>query len=165
MNLLLNLQILVSICCSSCSAHQKPSTFPSSTCIDLLRVINVRYIVQQQHVLLSHSSSSVADLFWQDQTYQHCLSITMLNTPKVVMTEMSFKRYSSLTWEEKKSKYSNISLTLFTKCIYYSIILYIYMTTWARNINLSVNTLSYLVMYACYLEFASCFCTRILCWI
>ncbi len=28
---------LSSACCSSCSTHQKPSTFPSSTCIDLLQ--------------------------------------------------------------------------------------------------------------------------------
>jgi len=35
---------------------QKPSTFPSSTCIDLLWVIHVCYIVQQQRVFLTHSS-------------------------------------------------------------------------------------------------------------
>ncbi|ROI27823.1 Myosin heavy chain, fast skeletal muscle [Anabarilius grahami] len=38
------------------AALQKPSTFPSSTCIDLLGIIHVRYIVQQQHLLLAHSS-------------------------------------------------------------------------------------------------------------
>jgi len=30
---------LVSICCSSAACFQKPSTFPSSTCIDLLHAI------------------------------------------------------------------------------------------------------------------------------
>jgi len=37
---------------------QKPSTFPSSTCIDLLRLIHVCHIVEQQHALLAHSSMS-----------------------------------------------------------------------------------------------------------
>jgi len=37
-------------------SFQKPSTFPNSTCIDLLQAIHVRYIVQQPHVLLAHSS-------------------------------------------------------------------------------------------------------------
>jgi len=66
-------------------AVEAPSTFPSSTCIDLLWVIHVHYIVQQQHVLLAHSSvlsigssksftcsAAAADLFHQDQTYQNC---------------------------------------------------------------------------------------------
>ncbi|ROL54288.1 hypothetical protein DPX16_10711 [Anabarilius grahami] len=37
---------------------QKPSTFPSSTCIDLLWLIHVRYIVQQHYILFTHSSVS-----------------------------------------------------------------------------------------------------------
>ncbi len=82
--------------CSSCSAFQKPSTFPSSTCTDLLwgdfmhfiyrgYFIYVMQYVQQQYFLYAHSSISAcfgnskspnllcrrsrsADLFRQDQT-------------------------------------------------------------------------------------------------
>ncbi len=76
-----------------CSVLQKPSTFPSSTCIDLLRGDHVCYrglfisvicaaeiilTCSQQHVVevLAVASlstcSSVADLFHQDQTHLHC---------------------------------------------------------------------------------------------
>jgi len=62
MSSLLSLQYFVSIC-SSAEHFQKPSTFPSSTCIDLLRVMHVCYIVQQQ---LACSQS-----IHQDQTFRN----------------------------------------------------------------------------------------------
>jgi len=52
MSLLFNLQIWSAFAVAVVACFQKPSTFPSSTCIDLLRVIHVFYIVQQQLVLL-----------------------------------------------------------------------------------------------------------------
>ncbi len=85
-----------SACWSSCSTLQKPSSSPSSTCIDLLwgdfiYVLQRGYFVtctaavflsfSQQHVcgssssksryLLCRTSSSVADLFLQDHTHRH----------------------------------------------------------------------------------------------
>ncbi len=41
---------LASVCCSSCNALQKPSTFPSSTCIDLLWV-NLIYALYGGYLL------------------------------------------------------------------------------------------------------------------
>ncbi len=58
------LEYLASVCCSSCSALQELSTFPSSTCLDLLwdnftSVICVGYSymlnVQQEYLLHAHS--------------------------------------------------------------------------------------------------------------
>ncbi len=86
--------------CSSCSALQKPSTMPSFTCIDLLLggscMLYMGGILYSLFYMCSSSisymltgaccgcigsskswyllcrSSSVADLFCQDQTHHHC---------------------------------------------------------------------------------------------
>jgi len=93
---------LGSICLSSAARFQKRSTFPSSTCIDLLRVIHIYAILYSSSMSYLHkmccvcissskshtcsaaaltdssssykssSSSSVADLFRQDQTHLYC---------------------------------------------------------------------------------------------
>ncbi len=79
---------LAGACCSSCSELQKPPTFPSSTCIDLLRgdlcmlygVILYMLcaaaccgcIGSSKSWYLLCCNSSIADLFCQDQTHQHC---------------------------------------------------------------------------------------------
>ncbi len=77
---------LANACCSSWSELQKPSTFPSSTCIDLLRgdscmlfmavISNILYVHQQY---LFHAHSSMLWMYWhpyqdfrQDHTHKHC---------------------------------------------------------------------------------------------
>ncbi len=88
---------LTSACYGSRSTLQKPSTFPSSTCIDLLRgdscmlyggyficymwSNSISYMLtaaccgcigSSKSRYLVCSSSSVADIFCQDQTHSHC---------------------------------------------------------------------------------------------
>ncbi len=48
---------LASACCSSCSALQRPSTFPSSTCIDLLRDDSCMLHMGVIHIYVKCSSS------------------------------------------------------------------------------------------------------------
>ncbi len=89
---------LAGACCSSCNALQRPSTFPSSTCIDILRgdfmyVIHGGHFiyVQQQHVVdvlavaslstCSAAAAAAADLLRQDQTVvikSKCTLFTLL---------------------------------------------------------------------------------------
>ncbi len=94
--------------CHGIMALQKPSTFPSSTCIDLL-LDDLTYFIYIEglfHVICaaavfltcsqqlmcecigSSKSCSIADLFHQDQTHKHVMYITMLNSSRVVMTEI-----------------------------------------------------------------------------
>ncbi len=112
------LENLASVCCSICSTLQKPSTFPSSTWIDLLwgGFIYAIYVglfsmiyVQQRYFVHAHSSMSV-----------DVLAVTSLGTCSATAADLS--RRDTLTfpcillrctlWELSQQNFVNRTLII-----------------------------------------------------
>ncbi len=109
MSLLLNIQILSA--CSSCRALQKPSTFPSSTCLDLLRA-NFMYAIVVNFFLVEAETRRRWDIFQAEVTLYWELAVRRCSHPSLNLKWLykviyrHFWRRDSWRWRQFSNKAS-----------------------------------------------------------
>ncbi len=107
---------LASACCSSCSALQKPSTFPSSTCIDLLQG-DFMYVTF--HICFMCSSSSIKSACRNYMLTEARLCGCIGSSSKVRQDQKSWKKdHAKTLWELSWQNLFCFPSTKFFSCIF-----------------------------------------------